>query len=78
VRWFLVEADITAREAPEDRRLAFFTVLVVKRMERAPTLQQAGELVDQYLREVHAPFSWETRLISIEETGPPPTWVRDV
>jgi hypothetical protein len=64
--WFVIEADITAREMPEEPRLAFFTVLVVRELRQAPTPMEAVELIDDYLREVHAPFTWDLALIGIE------------
>jgi hypothetical protein len=72
--WFVIEADITARESPDETRLAFFTVLVVRQLEQKPSPEEAVELVDGYLRDVHAPFEWDLSLISIEATGPPPEW----
>jgi hypothetical protein len=72
--WFVIEADITAQETPEETRLAFFTVLVVRQLDREPTPEEAAELVGDYLRDVHAPFTWDLRLVSIEEAGPPPEW----
>jgi hypothetical protein len=64
--WFVIEADITAREMPDEPRLSFFTVLVVRELRRTPTPVEAAELVDDYLREVHAPFIWDLALIGIE------------
>jgi hypothetical protein len=65
--WFLLEADITARETPEETRLAFFTVLIVRELARMPDADEARQLVDAYLREVHAPFDWDVEVIAVEE-----------
>jgi hypothetical protein len=73
--WFVIEADITARETPDETRLAFFTVLVLRDLQQQPSPAEATELVNDYLRDVHAPFSWDLTLVSIEATGPPPEWI---
>jgi hypothetical protein len=64
--WFVIEADVTAREMLEETRLSFFTVLVVRESRDAPTQEAALTLIDDYLREVHAPFTWDLELIAVE------------
>lgn len=66
--WFVIEADITARGTPQETRLSFFTVLVVRELRRTPAKDEALALVDDYLREVHAPFEWDLDLIAVEVT----------
>lgn len=67
--WFLIEADITAREAPDEIRLSFFTVLIVRNLDERPSNDRALVLVDEYLREVHAPFTWDARLIAVDQVA---------
>ncbi len=64
--WFLIEADITARETPDEKRLSFFTVLVVRELRRRPNDEEAQALIDDYLTEVHAPFEWDVELIAVD------------
>jgi hypothetical protein len=63
--WFVIEADVTARETLEETRLSFFTVLVVRESRDRPTKEAALALIDDYLREVHAPFTWDLELIAV-------------
>jgi hypothetical protein len=67
--WFLIEADVTARETPEETRLSFFTVLILRRLDTPPSAADALDLVDDYLREVHAPFSWDAQLIAVDQVA---------
>jgi hypothetical protein len=64
--WFVIEADVTARETLEETRLSFFTVLVVRELRNTPSQEAALALIDDYLREVHAPFTWDLELIAVE------------
>ena len=64
--WFVIEADITARETLQEARLSFFTVLVVRELRHTPNHDEALALIDEYLQEVHAPFTWDLDLIAIE------------
>jgi hypothetical protein len=64
--WFVIEADVTARETLEETRLSFFTVLVVRELGDVPSEDAALVLIDDYLQEVHAPFTWDLELIAVE------------
>jgi len=64
--WFIIEADITARRTPQDMRLSFFTVLVVRELRRTPSEDEALALIEDYLREVDEPFNWDLALIAVE------------
>jgi hypothetical protein len=72
--WFVIEADVSARELVEDQRLAFFTVRIVKHLDERPSDEQGVIYVAQYLQDAHIGFDWDARLVSIEKTEPPPEW----
>jgi hypothetical protein len=65
--WFVVEADITARKAPQETRLSFFTVLVVRELQSRPDHRCALGLIEEYLEEVGDPTAWDLELIAVED-----------
>ena len=68
--WFVIEADITARETPRETRLSFFTVLVVRERQSVPNHREALALIDEYLLEVSAPLVWDIRIVAIDDITP--------